>query len=157
RRPRRRHGAALGRAGAAAPTRGGGAVTEPPPEREPEATIARADASGEPSGEPSGEARSGRPAGRSGSPTRTHVRLDAYLANGTVLAARYRIEGILGVGGMGIVYRAHDLQLELPVALKVLRSEHASDARFRERFRRELILARQVSHRNVVRIHDLGE
>jgi tetratricopeptide (TPR) repeat protein len=80
-----------------------------------------------------------------------------YLAPGTRLAGRYRIDGILGVGGMGIVYRAHDLQLDVPVAVKVLRPEHALDARFLERFRRELILARQVSHRNVVRIHDLGQ
>jgi tetratricopeptide (TPR) repeat protein/TolB-like protein len=96
-------------------------------------------------------------AGAAVSPTRTHIGIDAYLASGTVLAGRYRIEGIVGVGGMGIVYRAADLQLGLKVAIKVLRTEHASDPRFRERFRRELILARQVSHRNVVRIHDLGE
>ena len=94
---------------------------------------------------------------RPGSPTLTHVGPSQYLAPGTLLAGRYRIESIVGVGGMGIVYRAHDAQLDVPVAVKVLRPEHASDARFRERFRRELILARQVSHRNVVRIHDLGE
>ncbi|HEV8629926.1 MAG TPA: tetratricopeptide repeat protein, partial [Thermoanaerobaculia bacterium] len=92
-----------------------------------------------------------------GSPTRTHVGLDGYLTAGSTLAGRYRIEGILGVGGMGIVYRAFDLQLDLPVAVKVLRPEHGHDQRFLERFRRELILARQVSHRNVVRIHDLGQ
>ena len=99
----------------------------------------------------------GGPPTPGGSPTRTHVGVDAYLANGSLLAGRYRIEGIVGVGGMGIVYRAADQQLGIPVAVKVLRSEHARDHRFRERFRREIILARQVSHRNVVRIHDLGE
>jgi tetratricopeptide (TPR) repeat protein len=79
------------------------------------------------------------------------------LAPGRLVAGRYRVVGVVGVGGMGIVYRAQDEQLDLPVALKVLRPEHASDPRFLERFRRELILARQVSHRNVVRIHDLGQ
>ncbi|HXT19661.1 MAG TPA: serine/threonine-protein kinase, partial [Thermoanaerobaculia bacterium] len=122
-------------------------MTDPPPERDPEATVAR--------GPRSGARDVASPA--ASSPTRTHVGLDAYLPSGTILAGRYRIEGIVGVGGMGIVYRAADQQLGVPVAVKVLRSEHAVDRRFRERFRRELILARQVSHRNVVRIHDLGE
>jgi tetratricopeptide (TPR) repeat protein len=78
------------------------------------------------------------------------------LAVGGVVAGRYRILALAGVGGMGMVYRAHDEQLDVDVALKVLRPEVASDPGFRERFRRELLLARQVSHRNAVRIHDLG-
>ncbi len=120
-------------------------MSSPPPDRDPDATVAgEADTSVSPPRPPA-------------SPTRTHVGIDAYLAAGTVLARRYRIEEIVGIGGMGIVYRAADLQLGVPVAVKVLRTEHANDRRFRERFRRELILARQVSHRNVVRIHDLGE
>ena len=113
-------------------------MTESPPEGDPEAATTRVSAS-------------------VSSPTRTHTGIDAYLPTGTILAGRYRIDGIVGVGGMGIVYRAADQQLDVQVAVKVLRTEHASDRRFRERFRRELILARQVSHRNVVRIHDLGE
>ena len=76
---------------------------------------------------------------------------------GTLFAGRYRILELVGVGGMGMVYHAFDERLELPVALKLLRPERASDEEMRDRFRRELILARQVSHRNVVRIHDLGE
>jgi serine/threonine protein kinase/tetratricopeptide (TPR) repeat protein len=80
----------------------------------------------------------------------------AQLATGSTVAGRYRISGLIGVGGMGIVYRAHDEQLDIDVALKVLRPELAGDARFRDRFRRELLLARQVSHRHAVRIHDLG-
>jgi len=120
--------------------------TDPDQEPDPDATVAGLDA-------PGGRDR----APSAGSPTRTHVGIDTYLSTGATIAGRYRIEGIVGVGGMGIVYRAADLQLGVPVAIKVLRSEHASDRRFRERFRRELILARQVSHRNVVRIHDLGE
>ncbi len=76
---------------------------------------------------------------------------------GSLFAGRYRILEMVGVGGMGMVYHAFDERLELPVALKLLRPERAADQEMKDRFRRELILARQVSHRNVVRIHDLGE
>jgi hypothetical protein len=89
------------------------------------------------------------------SPTRTHLDPLAGLAPGRVLAGRYRIEGLLGAGGMGVVYRAHDLELDIDVAVKLLRPEHAARHETRDRFRSELILARQVSHRNVVRIHDI--
>jgi tetratricopeptide (TPR) repeat protein len=61
------------------------------------------------------------------------------------------------MGGMGIVYRARDEELDLDVAVKVLRPELAEDPQWLERFRRELVLGRQVTHRNVVRIHDIGE
>jgi eukaryotic-like serine/threonine-protein kinase len=74
---------------------------------------------------------------------------------GRRLAGRYLVEGVLGVGGMGVVYRARDEELELPVALKVLRSDLGGAVR-EDRFRREIVLARQVSHPHVVRIHDLG-
>jgi tetratricopeptide (TPR) repeat protein/TolB-like protein len=58
---------------------------------------------------------------------------------------------------MGVVYRAHDEELNLDVALKVLRPDLGTDPEWIDRFRRELVLARQVTHRNVVRIHDIGE
>ncbi|MCP4654191.1 MAG: tetratricopeptide repeat protein [bacterium] len=79
------------------------------------------------------------------------------LAVGSVVAGRYRIVGVVGVGGMGVVYRAHDQTLGIEIALKVLRPEAAQDEEFIERFRNELLLARQVTHRNVVRLHDIGE
>jgi eukaryotic-like serine/threonine-protein kinase len=88
--------------------------------------------------------------------TRTNLGGAGCLAAGSLVAARYRIVALAGVGGMGMVYRAHDEQLDVDVALKVLRPEVAADPGFRERFRKELLLARQVSHRNAVRIHDLG-
>ena len=88
--------------------------------------------------------------------TRTNQAGAGCLAAGSLIASRYRILALAGVGGMGMVYRAHDEQLDVDVALKVLRPEVASDPGFRERFRKELLLARQVSHRNAVRIHDLG-
>jgi tetratricopeptide (TPR) repeat protein len=80
----------------------------------------------------------------------------ARLEPGRLLADRYRIVMLVGEGGMGMVYRAVDEQLGLPVAVKVLRPELAADQRLVERFRRELVLARQVTHRNAVRIHDIG-
>ncbi len=78
------------------------------------------------------------------------------LAPGSLLGGRYRIDGLLGIGGMGMVYQALDERLGLGVAVKVLRPELAGDGRWLERFEQELVLARQVSHRNVVRIHDIG-
>ncbi len=74
---------------------------------------------------------------------------------------RYRIDALLGFGGMGAVYKAWDTQVDIPVALKVVRTEATADPamtrQLDRRFKRELLLARQVTHRNVVRIHDLGE
>src|SRR5215472_897469 len=82
---------------------------------------------------------------------------DVLLELGNVLANRYEILEILGEGGMGAVYKARDLQLEREVALKVIRPELASNPEILQRFKHELILARQVSDRNVIRIFDLGE
>ena len=90
-------------------------------------------------------------------PTRTSADNLRRLAGGALLAGRYRIREFIGIGGMGIVYRAHDEQLDLDVALKVLRPDFSAAGGQLDRFRRELILARQVTHRNVVRIHDLGQ
>jgi len=79
------------------------------------------------------------------------------LENGALLGRRYEIICILGEGGMGAVYKAKDLELKRVVALKVIRPELAVDPDIIERFKQELILARQVTHRNVIRIYDLGE
>ncbi len=78
-------------------------------------------------------------------------------APGTLLAGRYRIVGVIGEGGMGRVYRADDLTLGQAVALKFLPdSVRQSPARL-ERFHAEVRVARQVSHPNVCRVHDVGE
>jgi CheY-like chemotaxis protein/predicted Ser/Thr protein kinase len=79
------------------------------------------------------------------------------LAPGAVFADRYEIAGVLGRGGMGLVYRAHDRQLGEDVALKMLRAEILIDEDVLERFKNEIRLARRISHRNVVRTHDFGE
>lgn len=90
-------------------------------------------------------------------PTATGLYAQQQLAPGTILAGRFRIEAVLGIGGMGVVYRATDLALEVPVALKLLRPELAARADAFERFRQELLTARQVSSPRVVRIHDLAQ
>jgi serine/threonine-protein kinase len=80
------------------------------------------------------------------------------LSPGDVLANRYRIERLLGRGGMGAVYLAHDEVLDDTVALKVIAAAFAADeAQLVERFRREAAAARKVSSPSVIRIHDLGE
>src|SRR5262245_15117558 len=71
--------------------------------------------------------------------------------------AGYRIESIIGRGGMGVVYRATDLSLERPVALKLVAPELAGDERFRDRFLKEPRTAASLDHPNVVPIHEAGE
>jgi predicted Ser/Thr protein kinase len=78
-------------------------------------------------------------------------------APGTILADRYRVIGLLGTGGMGEVYRADDLKLGQPVALKFLPQDLARDATRLARFHSEVRLARQISHPNVCRVYDVGE
>src|SRR5579863_140292 len=75
---------------------------------------------------------------------------------GTVLGKRYEILKSLGEGGMGTVYKARDRELDRLVALKVIRTELAGRPDVLQRFKQELILARQVTHKNVIRIFDLG-
>src|SRR5262245_35804471 len=121
-----------------------------------------------------GEARfcpsCGAPAGASSTPTRldrgsgADDRLDGRSGNGggrfvpgSVIGERYRIIGLLGRGGMGEVYRADDLRLGQPVALKFLPASLESDPERLSRFHAEVRLARQVSHPNVCRMYDIGE
>jgi len=76
---------------------------------------------------------------------------------GHVLGGRYRVIGLLGRGGMGEVYRADDLELSQPVALKFLGRSLAERPEMLERFRAEVRNARQISHPNVCRVYDIGE
>ncbi len=79
------------------------------------------------------------------------------LQSGMLLAQRYEILKMLGEGGMGAVYQARDTELDRIVAIKVIRPEYARDESIIQRFKQELILARQITHKNVIRIFDLGE
>ncbi len=77
---------------------------------------------------------------------------------GEVFANRYEIQGVLGRGGMGVVYRAHDRDLDDAVAIKTLRNEALSaDPTLLDRFKQEIRLARRITHPNILRTHDLGE
>lgn len=81
----------------------------------------------------------------------------AMLQSGAVLAGRYEILEMLGEGGMGAVYKARDRELTRLVALKVIRPDLVRNPVIVERFKQELRLSHQVTHRNVIRIYDLGE
>jgi serine/threonine-protein kinase len=108
----------------------------------------------------SGAAPPRSPSSASGSTSRTDLRRAAggdRFVPGTVLAERYRIVGLLGRGGMGEVYRADDLKLEQPVALKFLPRALAGDRERLERLYGEVRMARQVSHPAVCRVWDVGE
>jgi len=74
-----------------------------------------------------------------------------------MLGRRYEIVELLGEGGMGAVYKARDTELDRMVALKIIRPELAVHAQILARFKQELILARRITHKNVIRIFDLGE
>ena len=87
--------------------------------------------------------------------SRPGVALD--FAPGSDFGPRYRIEAQLGEGGMGKVYRAWDKDVGRTVALKIVKPELAVDATIMQRFRLELMLASRISHRNILRIHDLGD
>ena len=78
------------------------------------------------------------------------------LTVGDKFGTRYRVIRLLGMGGMGAVYQAWDHELNLPVALKIIRPDRENQSTERK-FKRELVLARIVTHKNVIRIHDLGE
>jgi tetratricopeptide (TPR) repeat protein/predicted Ser/Thr protein kinase len=79
------------------------------------------------------------------------------LQPGDVLGGRYEILQMLGEGGMGAVYKAMDRELDRPVALKLIRPELAANPSILARFKQELLLAHQVTHKNVIRIYDLGD
>src|SRR5512143_52443 len=79
------------------------------------------------------------------------------IVRGTVLAGRYEIRETLGHGGMGTVYKAHDLLLDETVAIKALRPDMANDPEIARRFVSEIKLARKVRHENVCGIHEYGE
>ena len=80
------------------------------------------------------------------------------LAPGTVIANRYEVQSVLGTGGMGVVLKAHDRQLDEIVALKMLKGEaFTQDPAALERFKQELKLARRITHRHVVRTYDYSE
>jgi eukaryotic-like serine/threonine-protein kinase len=81
----------------------------------------------------------------------------SLLPVGAVLGQRYEILDVLGQGGMGAVYKALDREVNRTVALKVIRPDLAGNSSIIDRFKQELVLSHQVTHKNVVRIYDIGE
>ena len=133
------------------------AVQTPPPSSSEAATLFQS-----PESQLSGEgAAAPKPRGRftpPSSPAPPSGTWDGLsLQPGDVLGNRYEVLEILGEGGMGTVYKATDIELSRTIALKVIRPELASKREILQRFKQELILARQVTDRNVIRIFDLGE
>ena len=80
--------------------------------------------------------------------------MDKYL--GTTLDGRYEIDEVIGSGGMAVVYKATDMRLHRPVAVKILRDEFASDEEFRARFQIEAQAVAMLSHPNIVSVFDVG-
>ncbi|MEZ5403333.1 MAG: serine/threonine-protein kinase [Bryobacteraceae bacterium] len=117
-------------------------------------------ACGQPAGVPSEDVTrtevAAEPSSKTEHPTEA-ASTDERFVPGAVIGGRYRVATLLGQGGMGDVYRATDLRLGQTVALKFLPRALSSDTRTLERFRNEVRVARNVTHPNVCRVHDLGE
>jgi len=94
-----------------------------------------------------------RPGGDAGTPSVA----PPVLYPGSDLGTRYRIEAVLGEGGMGTVFRARDRELDRTVAIKIIRPVFLAEPGVLQRFKQELLLGSKVSHRHILRIHDLGE
>jgi eukaryotic-like serine/threonine-protein kinase len=90
-------------------------------------------------------------------PHAAQPRATTKLQPGDIIGGRYEILELLGEGGMGAVYKASDRELNRFVALKLIRSDLASNPAILARFKQELLTAHQVTHRNVIRIYDLAE
>ncbi|MGC2112359.1 MAG: tetratricopeptide repeat protein [Candidatus Korobacteraceae bacterium] len=116
--------------------------------------------SGEPKSDPSDAATIVTPASpSSGSPPHpifSHIGATIF-HEGDVIGGRYEIRKMLGMGGMGAVYKARDMEVERVVGLKVIRPDLAGNPAILARFKQELVLARQVTHKNIIRIYDLNE
>lgn len=133
------------------------AGTEPPPQ------VRKAVASSAPKSDPSDAVTIVSPSGSrgesSGSPAHpifSHIGATIF-HEGDVLGGRYEIHKMLGMGGMGAVYKARDMEVERVVGLKVIRPDLAGNPAILARFKQELVLARQVTHKNIIRIYDLNE
>jgi serine/threonine protein kinase/tetratricopeptide (TPR) repeat protein len=134
--------------------------TPPPLSNPPLSSGPQSDAPTLPHGTPIPGATQAMPYVRGASPpSRGTSSISAFhtLVPGVLFGERYEILGVLGQGGMGAVYKARDRELDRLIALKVIRPELATDPAILQRFKQELILARNITHKNVIRIFDLGE
>jgi serine/threonine protein kinase/Tfp pilus assembly protein PilF len=125
-------------------------MASPEPEEKPEEQPEE-----KPPEEPAGE-QEDQPEEKPADLTKTIESPTDELATGSTFAARYQIIEELGKGGMGRVYKALDTEIDEKVALKLIRPELAADEKMIRRFRKELKTARQISHKNVCRMYDIG-
>jgi eukaryotic-like serine/threonine-protein kinase len=131
-----------------------GAAAQTPP---PLSNAPLSDAPTMPHGTPIPGATQALPYVRPASLSTSSISAFQGLQPGVLFGERYEIMGVLGQGGMGAVYKARDRELDRLIALKVIRPELATDPAILARFKQELILSRNITHKNVVRIYDLGE
>ena len=80
-----------------------------------------------------------------------------HFATGRLVADRYEIKEKVGAGGMGVVYRSWDIELETEVALKVLKPKYSKDKEMVQRFKQEVTLARQIHHDSIIQVYDIGK
>ncbi len=92
-----------------------------------------------------------------GSPEKAPAETVICFKSGEIFDNRYRIIEEIGRGGMGLVYKAEDTELNITVALKIIHPKYSSNPAFIHRFKKETLVARSISHENVIRIYDLGE
>jgi len=153
---------ATGSPGVSVPAKGDSAASNPPPPHDPDATLvdfsnSYLDPDATMVDANASFVRPGPPVRPSGpGPVRPQTSTPE-LQPGDVLGGRYEILQLLGEGGMGAVYKAMDRELNRPVALKLIRPQLAANPSILARFKQELLLAHQVTHRNVIRIYDLGD
>jgi eukaryotic-like serine/threonine-protein kinase len=136
---------------------GAAAQTPPPLSNAPLSDAPSSDAPTLPHGSPIPGATQALPYARGGGRSTSTISAFQGLQPGVLFGGRYEILGVLGQGGMGAVYKARDRELDRLIALKVIRPELATDPAILLRFKQELILSRNITHKNVVRIFDLGE
>ena len=133
------------------------ALSPPPAPSSAPAAGSRRESGADVSTRPATAGQAKLPAARNGAAVTNRCNASkGVLALGYVLAGRYQILKVLGEGGMGAVYQARDREVDRTVAIKVIRPELSGHPEILRRFKQELILARQVTHRNVIRIFDLN-
>lgn len=96
-------------------------------------------------------------AGSVGSAAAKAAASSPILEAGQVIAGRFQVLEMLGIGGMGAVYKAHDRDIDRVIALKCIRPELMGNLEVVQRFTQELLLTRQISHKNVIRIYDVRD
>jgi serine/threonine-protein kinase len=141
--------------GGAISARGGAGSAQGPGAADPEATVMTP-----PPSRPSAPAAVGTPApvpSGAGPVSPGDAGPPPALQPGSDLGTRYHIESVLGEGGMGTVFRARDRELDRTVAIKIIRPAFLAQPGVLQRFKQELLLGSKVSHRHILRIHDLGD